>query len=149
MKLPDIGQPPREYHDNLKSVVLFIENSLKEIKSISDSLSEIGDSEVKADFDSLLSAVLEKQEKNAKQIASAHSKISDLHEALLVASDKLDNLSKTGFITHESMADSLSDYSTKEFTKKLIDSTRRSIVENVDTEIKSIQQKCDKIHKTK
>lgn len=40
MKLPDIGQNPREYHDNLKSVVKFIQDSVNRIESLNKEIKE-------------------------------------------------------------------------------------------------------------
>lgn len=93
MKMPEVGQNPREYHENLKSVVKFITESVNRIESINKSIEgcemiDIGGKTYldKSEVEKMISDFASKQD--VKKLEESTSKLID--EKLKPAATKSD-----------------------------------------------------------
>ena len=93
MKMPEVGQNPREYHENLKSVVKFITESVNRIESINKSIEgcemiDIGGKKYldKSEVEKMISDFASKQD--VKKLEESTSKLID--EKLKPAATKAD-----------------------------------------------------------
>lgn len=143
MKLPDINQNPREYHENLKSVVKFIEESVARIESLSQKIEgcemiDIGgkkyldESEVKK----LISDFASKKDINTLEVKVNKS----VDEKLKPLASK-DELKAVKHLTVNDIKSELEPYELTKDVNAKIKSCRDTMGENYENHAKGVDSK--------
>lgn len=129
MKMPEVGQNPREYHENLKSVVRFISESVSRIESVNKSIEEcemidIGGKKYldKSEVEEMISDFASKQD--VKKLKVSTSKLIDEKLKPVAIKEEVNKLSEK---LHGEIKSSTSSLAAKSELKKLESSVNSAI----------------------
>lgn len=147
MKMPEVGQNPREYHENLKSVVKFITESVNRIESINKSIEGCGMIDIdgkkyldKSEVEKMISDFASKQD--IKRLGESTSKL---------ISDKTKDLATTKQVNDSKVkVEKLIDEKLKPLaTKKEVGEVGESLSKSASSKYHELSEKVDDIKSIK
>lgn len=147
MKLPDIDQKPREYHENLKSVVKFIEESVARIESLSQKIEgcdmiDIGgkkyldESEVK----NLISDFAKKKDMDILEV-----KVNKSAEKIDSIGNDLKSIRSVKHLSINDIKEELKPYELTKHVDSKIKSCRDTMGENYENHAKGVDKKVSQL----
>lgn len=174
MKLPDINQNPREYHENLKSVVKFIEESVARIESINKSIEGCGMIDIggkkyldKSEVEKMISDFASKQDikrlgestsklisdktkdlATTKQVNDSKVKVEKLIDEKLkplATKGEVDDIKSIERISMSDVNEALKPYELTKDVNGKIKSCRDTMGESYDLYVKSLDKKLSSI----
>lgn len=148
MKMPDVGQNPREYHENLKSVVKFITESVDRIESINKSIEgcemiDIGGKKYldKSEVEKMIADFASKQD--VKNLEASTLNLID--EKLKPVATKIEDIKSVKHISMSDVNEALKPYELTKDVNGKIKSCRDTMGESYDLYTKSLDKKLSSI----
>ncbi|AGN34326.1 hypothetical protein VPSG_00007 [Vibrio phage pYD38-B] len=148
MKMPDVGQNPREYHENLKSVVKFITESVDRIESINKSIEgcemiDIGGKKYldKSEVEKMIADFASKQD--VKNLEASTLNLID--EKLKPVATKIEDVKSVKHISMSDVNEALKPYELTKDVNGKIKSCRDTMGESYDLYTKSLDKKLSSI----
>ena len=172
IKLPELGQNPREYHDNLKNVVKFIEESVVRIESLNQKIDGCGminiggkrylnKSEVEqmikdfaksSDIKSLETRVTKSVDEKLKPLATKDAVSKEIAKinggiknGLDTLSKSIDELKAVKHLTVNDIKEELKPYELTKHVDGKIKSCRDTMGENYENHAKGVDKKVSQI----